>query len=63
MLGHPHSGSDRGEWYVTVKTELRELEQGMDSAESYQDWLDAAHAHDELTGHVRVAGGGSLKPV
>ena len=50
MLGHPHSGRDRGEWYVTVKTELRELEQGMDSAESYQGWLEAAHAHDELTG-------------
>ena len=50
MLGHPHSGRDRGEWYVTVKTELRELEQGMDSAESYQGWLEAAQAHDELTG-------------
>jgi len=35
---------------VTVKTELRELEQGMDSAESYQGWLEAAQAHDELTG-------------
>ena len=32
------------------KSELRQLEHDMELAESYEDWLTAAHSHDALTG-------------
>ena len=35
---------------MTSKAELRRLEDHMDVAESYDDWLVAARAHDALTG-------------
>ncbi|MBL6697568.1 MAG: DUF3336 domain-containing protein, partial [Luminiphilus sp.] len=37
---------------MSIKSELRQLEQGMDMAQSYEDWLAAATAHDELTGQA-----------
>lgn len=37
---------------MSIKSELRQLEQGMDMAQSYEDWLSAATAHDELTGQA-----------
>ena len=35
---------------MAVKSELRQLEQDMDSAQCYEEWLTAAGAHDALTG-------------
>ncbi|GIR82873.1 MAG: hypothetical protein CM15mP84_06210 [Cellvibrionales bacterium] len=35
---------------MTSKAELRRLQDDMDVAESYDDWLLAARAHDALTG-------------
>ena len=35
---------------MTSKAELRRLQDDMDAAESYDDWLLAARAHDALTG-------------
>jgi NTE family protein len=37
---------------LSIKSELRQLEQGMDKAQSYEDWFAAATAHDELTGQA-----------
>ena len=35
---------------MAVKSELRQLEQEMDAAQCYEEWLTAAGAHDALTG-------------
>ena len=35
---------------MAVKSELRQLEQDMDAAQCYEEWLTAAGAHDALTG-------------
>ena len=35
---------------MASKSELRQLEDQMDTAASYEDWLSAAHDHDALTG-------------
>ena len=36
---------------MTLKAELRALENQMDVADSYEEWLTAARAHDALTGN------------
>ena len=35
---------------MAVKSELRQLEQDMEAAQCYEEWLTAAGAHDALTG-------------
>ena len=35
---------------MASKSELRQLEELMDTAQSYEDWLSAARDHDALTG-------------
>ena len=37
---------------MAVKSELRQLEQEMDAAQCYEEWLTAASAHDALTGRA-----------